>query len=282
MTNINNSTIGAGMLPTIYSKAVIVEFDKAVKLNRIVDFSWGSELVYGTTVRVPTLASLSTVSKLPGVRLTPIANNENYTDIVVNKFETVPLMIEEISVLQSQIDLLGKYAKQSAEAIARKFDADIAAEYVNAGDSVDATSTGATIAKISELRLKFDEGNIPEDGQDFLVLSAKAYNQLKADMRALNYAVGNLTPELIAMGVVAEVEGFNIIKSNQVVKTTTDLVTTYQNFACHRSAIAAIIQKDTTVTMQFENLDQATSLVTKKIYGIKTVRPEALFSFPTR
>ena len=158
MTNINNSTIGTGMLPTIYSQKVLVEFDKSVKLNQIVDFSFSSDLVYGTTVRVPTLASLTTVSKVAGTKLTPIANNESYTDIVVNKFETVPLMIEEISVLQSQINLLDKYATASAQAIARKFDADIAAEYVNAGATVNATA-GLTVAKVSELRLEFDEAN---------------------------------------------------------------------------------------------------------------------------
>lgn len=280
MTNINNSTIGTGMLPTIYSQKVLVEFDKSVKLNQIVDFSFSSDLVYGTTVRVPTLASLTTVSKVAGTKLTPIANNESYTDIVVNKFETVPLMIEEISVLQSQINLLDKYATASAQAIARKFDADIAAEYVNAGATVNATA-GLTVAKVSELRLTFDEANTPEDGNDFLVLSPKALSQLKADMRALNYAVGTLTEDLIKMGVVAEVEGFKVIKSNQVVKTTVDTTTTHHNFACHKSAIAAIVQKDVTVTMQFENLDQATSLVTKKIYGIKTVRPEALIELTT-
>jgi hypothetical protein len=215
---------------------------------------------------------------------------------------TSSLYVAEIDELMSHYDLRAPFATELGRAMARAFDkrslqavilAARASTIVtggNGGSSVvhSGAATDAEVLKnaIISAAQKLDEKNIPETDR-YAALRPAQYALLIQDTDVINadWAAGNGN---LATGVVKQLNGITLRKSNNIPSTNVAAVTgennTYAvdatNTVCpvwHRDAIGTVRLLGLTVETAWKIEKQAWLTVAKYALGTKYINPECAY-----
>ena len=154
------------------------------------------------------------------------------------------------------------------------------------GASVCATKTAATEANAYKLVLEakrvLSRKGVPAAGR-FLIASPEFMEVLMQDERFIKQ--GDLSQQLVQLGVVGQAAGFNVLESNNMdyesttrvasKKTTTEFICGHPNW-CHRVM-------EWQVPVHLQDLSGsgkyigASAVQGRKVYGLKVSKPQTLY-----
>jgi len=132
------------LFPEIWEKEMQEVLYKSLVAEKICDMMNGSDIKkYGDTVHRPYRAPATIQRVTRGVDLTPRTIDAGDETMIVNEQRGDLFQVTKFDQVQSMYDMALNYGKDSGEAIAAKIDADVLAEVVNAGSTVDTVAIGA-------------------------------------------------------------------------------------------------------------------------------------------
>jgi hypothetical protein len=117
-------------IPQIWADGIYKFFERKTVMRGLVEDY--SALVqgkgYGDIVHIPEMSLISASTKGAGADVSYDATATTETQLSLNKHKYVAKLFEDVALIQSEADLVEKYARMMGEALARQVDADIWSE----------------------------------------------------------------------------------------------------------------------------------------------------------
>jgi hypothetical protein len=162
-------------IPQIWSDGIYKFFERKTVFRGLVDDY--SALVqgkgYGDIVHIPEMALISASAKGAGADVSYDATATTETQLALNKHKYVAKLFEDVALIQSEADLVEKYARMMGEALARQVDADIWAELDGLNQSQALSADDTLTAGVFESALAtLGENDVPYmDGECAMVVN---------------------------------------------------------------------------------------------------------------
>jgi hypothetical protein len=192
--------------------------------------------VKGSAVVLPAAGSSAAREKSASTAVTFDADEGSEATITLNKHAYKAIRIEDFARAISNPDIFAMYVQSGLVSIAEKVEADaIAAAQAGFTGAVGTYGTDVTLATVRAAgKSIFDnKGGISDR---ILVLSSKDEMALRADSSLASY-FANADPNAIREGVVARIEGFDVLPSQLITINTTPTPDETQNLACRKDAL---------------------------------------------
>ena len=263
-------------VPEIWSAKLFVRLRKALVHASVVNRDYEGEIKeFGDTVRINEIGAVDVSDYTKYSDITWQEMDSAQKVLLIDQADSFAVQLDDIDKAQTKPKLIDGIMSEASYSIVDEVDQYIAAKYTGAGNTVSAltVSVGAVIQNISNLQLKLNEANVPQ--QDRYLFVPPWYHQhiVNSVSQGIN-STG--VPKLMDNGVlvngyVGELFGFNILMSNNVSNNGT----VWQMMALHRSAItfAGQIAKIEATRIQDRFGDGIKGLY---LYGAKVVRPNAM------
>jgi len=263
-------------VPEVWSAKLFVRLRKALVHASVVNRDYEGEISqFGDTVRINEIGAVDVSDYTKYDDLSWQEMDSAQKVLLIDQADSFAVQLDDIDKAQVKPKLMDGIMSEAAYAIGDSVDQFIAAKYSDAGNTVSAltVTAGAVIQNISNLQLKLNEANVPQ--QDRYLFVPPWYHQhiVNSVSQGIN-STG--VPKLMDNGVlvngyVGELYGFNILMSNNVSNNGT----VWQMMALHRSAItfAGQIAKIEATRIQDRFGDGIKGLY---LYGAKVVRPNAM------
>ena len=263
-------------VPEVWSAKLFVRLRKALVHASVVNRDYEGEIsAFGDTVRINEIGAVdvSDYTKYDDISWQEMDSAQKV--LLIDQADSFAVQLDDVDKAQVKPKLMDGIMSEAAYAIGDSVDQFIAAKYSDAGNTVSAltVSVGAVIQNLSNMQLKLNEANVPQ--QDRYLFVPPWYHQhiVNSVSQGIN-STG--VPKLMDNGVlvngyVGELFGFNLLMSNNVSNNGT----VWQMMALHRSAItfAGQIAKIEATRIQDRFGDGVKGLY---LYGAKVVRPNAM------
>lgn len=273
-------TTGAVFIPEIWAKDVqMARRHKLVALN-LVDHQYESDVSYGDTVHITSIAEMSADEITPGTALVPVAPTETEQTLVIDQYFGKAVEIQDMLKRQSKYDLRKPYSDVIGFALAKQIDTSLLSEYANAGASDQTKGTAGantlTFDRIVGATTTLDGADVPMD-ERALIVNAVSLGDLRKLPEFTSYdSTGRTGVREKSMGIVGQIYGADVYLSNNVV----DDGTAYENLLLHKSAIAVAVQEKPSVESDRDILKKADLLSGACLWGVKTVRADHMVALP--
>lgn len=224
------------------------------------------------SVDIPRAGGFTVGSKSENTAVDAQAITWAVDNLALDKHRVIQVLMEDIANIQSKVNQEMQMAERAGLDLA--FDTDLrivnafySAASASAPDHIlaYANSAGADTlgaADILNAKLLLDNQKVPQDGR-YLAVDPTAYSQLLAVSDFVRYDAiyANQVNEGVRPGVVGKIYGFEVFMSTAV--------TTKQNIAFHKSALAYGVQLGVTYATQpqLEHLGIRHSF--SQLYGVK-------------
>ena len=272
------TTTDQHFIPEIWSDGIYKFFERKTVLRGLVDDY--SALVkgkgYGDVVNIPEMSIISAAAKGAGADVTYDATATTTTQLAINKHKYVGKLFEDVALIQSEADLVAKYARMMGEALARQVDADIWAELDGLNQSIDLSADYTLTAAVFESALaNLGENDVPYmDGECSMVVNPTLFADILNPSAGIaqyfirNDAVGEGNKGLRS-GMVGSLYGIDVYMSNTVSSSGTDGVVAGAIF--HKSAAAFASQQEVRVQSEYSIDALGTKVVSDLLYGCKII-----------
>jgi hypothetical protein len=257
----------AQYVPEQWTKEIEKPFYKALQLAKVVRRR-DAEVPNGDTLNIPFLGTVNARAKAGGTAVTYDSPEGTPITLLVNKQYYSAILIEDFAKVQASYELANEFRGAQAEAVARQIDTDLAGEYAN----VTTTTAGGAVvddADVLATVYALDAADVPRDDR-FGVIGAGAMNDLLNVNKYVAYDQTGAKGVAVNDGMVADVYGFKILLSNNVVFSTTGKELFFQ-----KKAISLGLQLKPTYKMEDSVDFIGMKTVLHSIYGVKTERPGA-------
>jgi hypothetical protein len=268
------------MLKAIFAKSAMITSVRRDFENEVAE--------YGSSVTIPKNGTLTTTDKQPNTALTYQAPTAGSVQIVLNKHKCVPFRIEDRALNLARPNALDSYIDDAVTAIVNDVEADLSAEWANAGTVVGAGVGGPFIGEVLECRTAIRVTNkAPKDIPLYLIIKDMAEMVEVDRFTSSDY----VTSRPVETGEIGEIGGFVVKEGGEIVTTVSPTGTHRMAFA--RDAIAlvtrplsipravgvnsTIVNKDglgIRVTLGYSMELMSTVCNVDLLYGVKTVLPE--------
>ncbi len=154
----------AGFVPELWSKNVLDAIHSRLVVVPLVDHTWEPELTKGDTMNVGILNTATATEVTVGTEgvVNDIATGTKL-QIVINKWYEAPIVIDEMTDLQSQVSLRGKAEREAAYAVVKKMDSTLCDLFDNFA-STEGTDGSAVTDDVLILCVEtLDEADVPDD-----------------------------------------------------------------------------------------------------------------------
>tara|TARA_R100001530_G_scaffold487_1_gene754 strand:- start:1323 stop:2216 length:894 start_codon:yes stop_codon:yes gene_type:complete len=272
------TTTDQHFIPEIWSDGIYKFFERKTVFRGLVDDY--SALVkgkgYGDAVNIPEMSIISASAKSAGADLTYDATATTTTQLAINKHKYVGKLFEDVALIQSEADLVAKYARMMGEALARQVDADIWAELDGLNQSIDLSADNTLTAAVFESALaNLGENDVPYmDGECSMVVNPTLFADILNPSAGIaqyfirNDAVGEGNKGLRS-GMVGSLYGIDVYMSNTVSSSGTD--GTVSGAIFHKSACAFASQQEVRVQSEYSIDALGTKVVSDLLYGVKII-----------
>ena len=259
----------------------------------------------GKSAQFPIIGTTSTGYHQPGEQLT--GNSIKHAEAVVNIDDKLVsnVFVADIDEAKNHYDVRSQYTTEMGNALAYKFDENVAATICRAarannantdlpngtqitisGRANKAAVTGADlVSAMWQAAEKFDLNNVPEDGR-YLDLGPTEYYKIAQTTDVLNRDWGG--SGAYADGTVLKVAGISIVKSNQLPSTNRSQVTGENNtyHDDYTKTVALAFNKQAVGTVKLMDLKmeqtgsdvhalwQGTFMVGSMAHGTGILRPD--------
>jgi hypothetical protein len=225
-------------------QAFITQFGAEVKhsyqsASRLIGAVRKREGVIGSTSRFQKLGAVAAYTKVRNADLTVLEPAHTYTDVTLaDKYATV--LVDDLDLLKSNVDIKQEYVKTVAYAIGREMDAVIITA-LTAGSNVPTTNAGAmTVARWLEIKKLMDNGIVPAEGRN-IVFGAAAMEDLLGTTQVTSTDFNSV--KALVQGDLNSFLGFNVhqVPDSYLTLNTTPTPDTRVNLAFHRDALGVAI-----------------------------------------
>ena len=171
--------------------------------------------------------------------------NLGNAQIVLNTHVEASFEVSDVLQALSTPDIILTYMQPAINAIATKIETDLLALYASFSSNgpVGIPGSALTEATIDAAETVLFNALVPADDQLNLVVDPNSYSALRQIERFSEQRMnGQLGADAINKGKFLEAKGFNVFRSQLVVKTGSSPVATH-NIAFHKNAIGLIVRK---------------------------------------
>ena len=280
--NAVTNTTDQHFIPEIWADGIYKYFERKSVFRGLVDdySALFAGKGYGDVLHIPEMSLISASDKVAGEDVTYDATATTETQLVVNKHKFVAKLFEDLTLIQSEADLVEKYSRMMGEALSRQVDADIWSELQNLEDSLNLSADDTlTAGKFEEALATLGEADIPYmDGECAMVVNPTLFADILnpsagiAQFFIRNDAVGEGNRGLRS-GLVGSLYGIDVYMSNTV-DTANDGgagANTISGAIFHKSAVAFASQQDVRVQSEYSIDALGTKVVADLLYGVKRI-----------
>lgn len=194
------------------------------------------------------------------------ATDKEAAVLKIDKSDYFAFKVNDLDKTQAKADLTGKFTNSAAYNMMKNVETYIS----NLMDTAVGTPADAYLAVVEAGR-KLDVQNVPDEGR-WLVVSPDFYALLLQDSRFIEGTeAGHNT---LLNGVVGQVRGFTVVKSNNVPRKSASPDT--QSILAGTNAAVTFAQQVSKVEAMRMQTDFADMVRGLDLYGAKVIRPECL------
>ena len=278
---VTNST-DQHFIPEIWADGIYKYFERKSVFRGLVDdySALFSGKGYGDVLHIPEMSLISASDKSAGADVSYDATATTETQLTVNKHKYVAKLFEDLTLIQSEADLVEKYSRMMGEALSRQVDADIWSELQSLEDSLNLSADDTlTAGKFEEALATLGEADIPYmDGECAMVVNPTLFADILnpsagiAQFFIRNDAVGEGNRGLRS-GLVGSLYGIDVYMSNTVDTANEGGAgtNTISGAIFHKSAVAFASQQDVRVQSEYSIDALGTKVVADLLYGVKRI-----------
>ena len=276
------NTTDQHFIPEIWADGIYKYFERKSVFRGLVDdySALFAGKGYGDVLHIPEMSLISASDKSAGADVSYDATATTETQLTVNKHKYVAKLFEDLTLIQSEADLVEKYSRMMGEALSRQVDADIWTELQSLEDSLNLSNDDElTAGKFEEALATLGEADIPYmDGECAMVVNPTLFADILNPSAGIaqyfirNDAVGEGNRGLRS-GLVGSLYGIDVYMSNTV-DTANDGgagANTISGAIFHKSAVAFASQQDVRVQSEYSIDALGTKVVADLLYGVKRI-----------
>jgi N4-gp56 family major capsid protein len=183
-TEFIDNTTADNSIPELWSKKLIVARQDRLVFEKLVDTSYKDAMSFGDTIHVGSRGHLTTRSKSANTAITYETETPTNTDILINVDEYSAIAVENITDLQSMLNLIENYAPEMSYALAKAVD-DVLAGLVDdfSTNVVGTLAVDLSYADLLQARQMLDDANVPH-GSSLTISSTATTPRILAWARA--------------------------------------------------------------------------------------------------
>ena len=280
--NAVTNTTDQHFIPEIWADGIYKYFERKSVFRGLVDdySALFAGKGYGDVLHIPEMSLISASDKSAGADVSYDATATTETQLTVNKHKYVAKLFEDLTLIQSEADLVEKYSRMMGEALSRQVDADIWTELQSLEDSLNLSADDTlTAGKFEEALATLGEADIPYmDGECAMVVNPTLFADIlnpsagMAQYFIRNDAVGEGNRGLRS-GLVGSLYGIDVYMSNTVDTANEGGAgaNTISGAIFHKSAVAFASQQDVRVQSEYSIDALGTKVVADLLYGVKRI-----------
>ena len=280
--NAVTNTTDQHFIPEIWADGIYKYFERKSVFRGLVDdySALFAGKGYGDVLHIPEMSLISASDKVAGEDVTYDATATTETQLVVNKHKFVAKLFEDLTLIQSEADLVEKYSRMMGEALSRQVDADIWSELQSLEESLNLSNDDElTAGKFEEALATLGENDIPYmDGECAMVVNPTLFADILNPSAGIaqyfirNDAVGEGNRGL-RTGLVGSLYGIDVYMSNTVDTANEGGAgaNTISGAIFHKSAVAFASQQDVRVQSEYSIDALGTKVVADLLYGVKRI-----------
>ena len=266
MTTLND------LLPTIVQEALFVASERSIMRGLVKNYTLAPS--QGKTIQVPIYPIQTAAAVTEGDE---VSNTAVSTDVATFNVAQVGLrtLVTDMAINASASNVVSDLGRLFGEAIARKMDQDLIAQFANfTTNTVGSTSTTVTPALLMQAITKLKNAAVPTDGLVMVLHPSIAYD-LKAALTTTGntaFAAGAFGPtanEAMQMGYVGQLFGVPVFESANF--SNTGAAGDYVGGVFHRDALGLGIMRDIQIETQRRASYLGTDIVASAMYGTGVV-----------
>lgn len=266
----------ANMIPELWAEPIYKFFFANMQLRGAVDDYSAMVKGQGDTIHIPKIARKAAVTKTGSTALSFTGDSlEGKVDLDISTHKAVPMLFDDMALIQANSELLSKYAKMAGESLAREVEDSIWAELDGFQTTVDVHSSSDNVfgADTLESVLSSLYGQDINPNTCSIVLN----NECLADFMNPSSGVasyfirkdaGGSGAELRS-GAVGLIYGMNVFYGRSISSSGTDGTVVGAVFPPEACAFAA--SQDVRIQSEYDVAYLGTKVVADIIYGTKLI-----------
>ena len=262
------------LLPTIVQEAMFVANERSIMRGLVKNYSLSP--TQGKTIQVPIYPVQTAAAVTEGDE---ISNTAVSTDVATFSVGQVGLrtLVTDLALQASASNVVADLGKLFGEAIAKKIDQDLMAQFANfTTNTVGSSSTTITAALVMQAVTKLRAAGVPSEGIVAVLHPNIAYD-LKSALTSQGNTVftagayGDVANEAMRMGYIGQLFGVQVFESANAPLIAGGAAGDYQGGVFHRDALGFGLMRDITIETQRRASYIGTDVVASALYGVGTV-----------
>jgi N4-gp56 family major capsid protein len=262
------------LLPTIVQEAMFVANERSIMRGLVKNYSLAP--AQGKSIQVP-IYPLQTAATL--TEGDDFSNTAVSTDVATFNIGQVGLMtmVTDLAINASASNVVADLGRLFGEAVARKIDQDLMAQFANfTTNTVGSSSTTITAALVMQAITKLRAAAVPSEGIVAVLHPNIAYD-LKSALTSQGNVVftagayGEVANEAMRMGYVGQLFGVPVYESANVPLIAGGAAGDYLGGVFHRDALGFGLMRDITIETQRRARAIGTDVVCSAMYGTGVV-----------
>lgn len=219
----------------------------------------------GDTIHVPNLSNLIANDKVAGADVSFQAPTETKIDISINKHKEASFKLEDITKVQSNVDLNAEYTGKAGYALAKAIDSDLAALAAGLSQTKGTYNTAITTDVILDSIELLDDADVPAENRYFVMKPGT-----KRDIIDITTYVSNdfVSGKPVESGKIGSLYGLETYISTNVYNSTTSV----NNIIFQKDCFGMALQKAPKTNFWYNPAAIAYEVVTDTIYGVAEMR----------
>lgn len=257
----------AGFVPEEWSKFVLDAIHSRLVVVPVVDHQWEAELVKGDTMNVGILNTVAASEVTVGTEgvVKNIATGTRL-QIVINQYYEAPVVLDDMTNLQTQVNLVEKAQRESGYAIAKQIDTSLCNLFSTLNNSRGTDGSAITDDVLIDAVEVADENDVPEDDRYWIFDPSAKADIMKIDKFVRSdYGYGDVIP---VGGFRKNVYGAPILITNNLTANTIGNFGAY----LHKNALAIIAQEKNLVDLVRQPLKHQITINTTALWGVLEMR----------
>lgn len=255
------------LLPAIVAEAMFVASERSIMRGLVKNYALGNG--QGKTVTVPIYPTQTAAALTEGDEISNTAVSTNGATLTVTT-AAIRTLVTDLSVAASASNVVADIGRLFGEAIARKIDLDLTAQFTNLNAGFGDNTGQITAASIFQAVAKLKAAAVPTEGMVCVLHPEIAYDLKSAlttqgNVAFTGGAYGEVANEAMRMGYVGQLAGIPIYETSNIANTGT--AGDYNGAVFHRDCLGLAMIGDITVETERRASFLGTDIVAACHYG---------------
>ena len=271
-TEFIDNTTADNSIPELWSKRVIVTREDRLVFEKLVDTGYREAMAFGDTIHVGAKGDLAVRTKSANIAITYETETPANTDITISTDEYAAIAVENITDLQSMLNLIEFYAPKMGFALDKAVDDVLAGLVDDFTNAVGTLATPLSYADWLRARQYLDDANVPDDERFMVVSPAEEANMMQLDQfinRDYTESTGSGKGDKGNKAWLGHWLSMPVYKSVNVEGSN---AAGHDNAMFHREAIALVKQMQPKTFTMFDIDYLARKVATEQVYGSREMR----------